>query len=34
MDLVHIEIQRTNDKTFAHRMLQYWYRVAEAVPGR
>jgi predicted transposase/invertase (TIGR01784 family) len=25
--LVHIEIQRANDKNFAHRMLQYWYRI-------
>ncbi len=25
--LVHIEIQKTTDKNFTHRMLQYWYRI-------
>lgn len=25
--LVHIEIQRANDKNFAERMFQYWYRI-------
>lgn len=25
--LVHVEIQKTNDKFFAERMFQYWYRI-------